>query len=59
MLDIVFAKAALPKSGALVLLLEEGGFASNPLFDTADGATDGAISRALAAADLRAAKASP
>ena len=53
MLDIVFAKAALPKSGALVLLLEEGGFASNPLFDTADGATDGAISRALAAADFK------
>ena len=46
MLDIAFAKPALPKSGALVLLVSEG---ENPsgLWQQADEATGGAIARAF------------
>ena len=56
MLDIAFAKPALPKSGALVLMLEEGAAAGSPtasLLDAADAATGGAVSRALAAAEFK------
>jgi leucyl aminopeptidase len=56
MLDIAFAKPALPKSGALVLLLEEGGTAASPtgaLWQAADAATGGAVGRALAAAEFK------
>ena len=55
MLDIAFAKPGLPKSGALVLLLEEGGSAESATgstWKTADAAIDGAIARALAAAEF-------
>ena len=55
MLDIAFAKPALPKSGALVLLLEEGAAATSAtgtLLAAADEATGGAIGRALAAAEF-------
>ena len=51
MLDIVFAKPALPKAGALVLLLEQGA-APAGLLAAADAATGGAVSRALAAAEF-------
>ena len=47
MLDIAFAKPALPKSGALVLLMGEGEKPSG-LWQQADEATGGAIARALA-----------
>ena len=56
MLDIAFAKPALPKSGALVLLLEEGATAASPtgaLLQAADAATGGAVGRALAAAEFK------
>jgi leucyl aminopeptidase len=56
MLDIAFAKPALPKSGALVLLLEEGAAATSAtgaLLAAADEATGGAIGRALAAAEFK------
>jgi len=56
MLDIAFAKPALPKSGALALLLEEGAAADSPtaaLLAAADEATGGAVSRALAAAEFK------
>ena len=49
MLDIAFARAALPKSGALVLLVPEGA-APSGLWQAADQATSGAIRRAFAAA---------
>jgi leucyl aminopeptidase len=55
MLDIAFAKAALPKSGALALLLAEGDGVSGPtgaLLAAADAATGGAVSRALDAAEF-------
>ncbi len=55
MLDIAVAKPSLPKSGALVLLLEEGATAASPtgaLLAAADEATGGAISRALAVAEF-------
>lgn len=50
MLDVSFAKSALPKSGALVLLLEEG--EAGGLLAAVDTATGGAVSRALAAAEF-------
>ncbi|MGH7155819.1 MAG: M17 family peptidase N-terminal domain-containing protein, partial [Acetobacteraceae bacterium] len=52
MLDVAFAKPALPKSGALVLLVPEG---ASPvgLWQQADEATSGAIARALAAAEFK------
>ena len=55
MLDIAVAKAALPKSGALVLLLEEGAAMDAPtaaLAKDADEATGGAIGRALKVAEF-------
>ena len=55
MLDIAVAKPALPKSGALVLLLEEGGTpqsATGALWAAADEATGGAVSRALGVAEF-------
>ena len=55
MLDIAFAKPALPKSGALVLLAGEGEKPSG-LWLQADEATGGAITRALAAAEFKGAK---
>jgi leucyl aminopeptidase len=56
MLDVAFAKLTLPKSGALVLLIEEGaepGGATGELWRAADSATDGAITRALTAAEFK------
>ncbi len=55
MLDIAFAKPALPKSGALVLLVCEG---ENPsgLWQQADEATGGAIARAFNTAEFKGAK---
>src|ERR1700758_175884 len=55
MLDIAFAKPTLPKSGALVLLVGEGEIASG-IWRQADEATDGAIARALKAAEFKGAK---
>ncbi len=55
MLDIAFAKPALPKSGALVLLVGEGEIPSG-LWQQADEATGGAIGRALKAAEFKGAK---
>jgi leucyl aminopeptidase len=53
--DITFAKPALPKSGALVLLVSEGEMPSG-LWQQADQATGGAIARALAAAEFKGSK---
>jgi leucyl aminopeptidase len=56
MLDVSFAKPALPKSGALVLLVEEGGSAggaTGELWRAADEATGGAVTRALTAAEFK------
>ena len=58
MVDIAFARPALPKSGALVLLVSEGEMSSG-LWQQADHATDGAIARALAAAEFKGARARP
>ena len=55
MLDIAFAKPALPKSGALVLLMGEGEKPSG-LWQQADEATGGAIARALEAAEFKGGK---
>jgi leucyl aminopeptidase len=55
MIDIAFARPALPKSGALVLLVSEGERPSG-LWQQADEATGGAIARALAAAEFKGAK---
>ena len=55
MLDIAFAKPALPKAGALVLLVGEGDTPSG-LWQQADEATGGAIARALAAAEFKGGK---
>ncbi len=55
MLDIAFAKPALPKSGALALLVYEGEQPSG-LWAQADEATGGAISRAFAVAEFKGAK---
>ena len=52
MLDISFAKSALPKSGALVLLLDEGEVPAGDLLHATDDATGGAILRALAATEF-------
>jgi leucyl aminopeptidase len=51
MLDISFARSALPKSGALVLLVGEDGTAD--LLPAVDEATGGAVSRAIAAAEFK------
>ncbi len=54
MLDIAFAKPALPKGGALVLLLGEG--ETGGMREALDHATDGALDRALAGAQFTGAK---
>jgi leucyl aminopeptidase len=51
MLDIAFAKPALPKSGALALLIHEGETPSG-LWSQLDEVCGGTISRALAAAEF-------
>ena len=55
MLDIAFAKPALPKSGALVLLIHEGEKASG-LWAQLDEATGGAIARAFEVAEFKGGK---
>jgi leucyl aminopeptidase len=55
MLDIAFTKPALPKSGALVLLVAEGD-APSGLWQQADEATGGAIARALDVAKFKGVK---
>jgi leucyl aminopeptidase len=55
MLDISFAKPALPKSGALVLLVGEGELSSG-LWQQLDETTGGAIDRAFKAAEFKGAK---
>ena len=55
MLDIAFAKPALPKSGALVLLVGEDE-APSGLWQQADQATGGAVARATAAAAFKGGK---
>ncbi|HXT82134.1 MAG TPA: leucyl aminopeptidase [Acetobacteraceae bacterium] len=55
MLDITFAKPALPRSGALALLVCEGE-KPNGLWQQADEATGGAITRAFDAAEFKGAK---
>src|SRR5471030_2378294 len=55
MLDIAFAKPALPKSGALVLLIHEGEKPSG-LWAQLDETTGGAIARAFDVAEFKGAK---
>ena len=55
MVDIAFVRPALPKSGALVVLVSEGEMPSG-LWKQADDATSGAIARALAAAEFKGTK---
>jgi leucyl aminopeptidase len=55
MLDIAFAKPALPKSGTLALLVGEGERPSG-VWQEADEATGGAIERAFKAAEFKGAK---
>jgi leucyl aminopeptidase len=55
MLDIAFAKPALPKTGALVLLIGEGEKPSG-VWQQADEVTGGAIDRALKAAEFNGGK---
>jgi leucyl aminopeptidase len=55
MLDIAFAKPALPKSGALALLIHEGEKPS-ALRSQLDEATCGAIARAFAVAEFKGAR---
>jgi leucyl aminopeptidase len=55
MVEIAFAKPALPKSGALVLLISEGEIASG-LWQQVDEATGGAIARAFKSAEFKGAK---
>jgi leucyl aminopeptidase len=55
MLDIAFAKPALPKSGALVLLIHEGETPS-ALWAQLDETTGGAIARALEVAEFKGGK---
>ncbi len=55
MLDIAFARTALPKSGALALLAHEGEKPSG-LWQQADEATGGTIARALEVASFKGAK---
>ncbi len=51
MLDISFSKSALPKTGALVLLVDD--HLTADLLPATDEATGGAISRAFAAAEFK------
>ncbi len=53
MLDVNFVKSALPKSGALVLLVAEGETLTGDLLVELDAATDGTISRSFAAAEFK------
>ncbi len=55
MLEIAFAKPALPKSGGLALLVQEGEQPSG-LWQQVDEATGGAISRAFAVAEFNGGK---
>ena len=55
MLDIAFAKPALPTAGALVLLIHEDEEPSG-LWQQADEATGGAIARALAVSEFKGGK---
>ena len=55
MLDVVFAKPALPRSGALVLPVAEEA-APSGVWQQADEATGGAITRGLAAAEFKGSK---
>src|SRR5579864_4740785 len=55
MLDIAFAKPVLPDSGALVILAGEGESPSG-LWEAADAATEGAVSRALAVSEFKGTK---
>ncbi len=55
MLDIAFAKPAMPKAGALVLLVGEDEKPSG-LWQQADQATGGAVTRAIAAAAFKGGK---
>ena len=62
MLKVSVAKLALPKSGALVLLLEEGGDVNSPtgeLWRAADAATEGAIAAPSRRPSSRARRARP
>ena len=52
MLEIAFAKPALPKSGALVLLIGEGEVPSG-VWQQANEATGGAIERALKTTEFK------
>jgi leucyl aminopeptidase len=53
MLEIGYTKPALPKSGALVLLVEEAETLVADMLPALDEATGGAVSRALAAAEFK------
>jgi len=55
MLEIGFAKPTLPRSGALILLVGEGDKPAG-LWAEADAATNGAVARALAAAEFKGSK---
>jgi leucyl aminopeptidase len=55
MLEIAFAKPALPKAGALALMVHEGEQASG-LWQQVDEATGGAITRAFAVAEFKGGK---
>ena len=55
MLDVTFAKPALPKSGALVVLAGEDATPSG-IWQQADEATGGGLTRAFAAAEFKGAK---
>ena len=55
MLDVTFAKPALPKSGALALMVYEGEQPSG-LWEQLDGSTGGAISRAFSVAEFKGGK---
>ena len=53
MLDVVVSRAALPKSGALVLAVPEGGVAQAIGWAGLDAATGGAVGRALEVAEFQ------
>ena len=53
MIEVAIAPAALPGSGALVLPVEEGGSAAAASWAGLDGATGGAVTRALEAAEFK------
>ena len=53
--DIAFARPALPKSGAVALLICEGEKSSG-VWQQADEATNGAVARALSAAEFKGGK---